>query len=131
MTEIKKVEMAIAYHTDTIKQTDDVFSDCSLALQAELAEQKTCLEISLTALTEKLHRLENKPLTWEELQRRIAKPVFYRQSNGVCRWILPNSFSRENAFYKQVWFGTTNGGVDTLLFSEGKFYDHNPERSDT
>lgn len=40
---------------------------------------------AIEALKEKLHRLENKPLTWEELQARIRKPVYCTPWDG---WVL-------------------------------------------
>ena len=41
---MKKLEQAIAYFEDAIRESDEIMAECSEALQKELTEQKKCFE---------------------------------------------------------------------------------------
>ena len=51
-----KLEQAIAYFEDAIRESDEIIAECSEALQKELMEQKKHFEIALEAMKEKQGR---------------------------------------------------------------------------
>ena len=44
---MKKLEQAIAYFEDAIKESDEIIAECSEKLQKELTEQKKHFEVAL------------------------------------------------------------------------------------
>jgi hypothetical protein len=44
---MKKLEQAIAYFEDTIKESDEIIAECSEKLQKELTKQKKHFEVAL------------------------------------------------------------------------------------
>lgn len=46
----QEIQAAIAYFEDAVKESDEIIDECSLALQAELTEQKQHFVIALNAL---------------------------------------------------------------------------------
>ena len=47
---MKKLEQAIAYFEDTIRESDEIIAECSEALQKELTGQKGHFEVALEAM---------------------------------------------------------------------------------
>lgn len=47
---MKKLEQAIAYFEDAIKESDEIIAECSEKLQKELTEQKKHFEVALDAM---------------------------------------------------------------------------------
>lgn len=47
---MKKLEQAIAYFEDAIKESDEIIAECSEKLQKELTEQKKHFEVALEAM---------------------------------------------------------------------------------
>ena len=51
-----KLEQAIAYFENAIRESDEIIAECSEALQKDLMEQKKHFEIALEAMKEKQER---------------------------------------------------------------------------
>ncbi|WP_277668994.1 hypothetical protein [Caproiciproducens galactitolivorans] len=66
----QEIKAAIAYFEEAVHESDEIISDCSPALQAELTEQKQ----HFVAVLEVLRRIdpENKPLTNGDLIRSMS-----------------------------------------------------------
>jgi rubrerythrin len=47
---MKKLEQAIAYFEDAIRESDEIIAECSEALQKELTEQKGHFEVALEVM---------------------------------------------------------------------------------
>ena len=67
----------------------------------------------------------NEPLTWEELTEETKINPVYSMKYG---WIFPDTVKDEP--YKQIWFVTSKGFVNTELFYQDTFYRHPPERQE-
>ena len=68
---------------------------------------------------------QNEPLTWEELTEETKINPVYSMKYG---WIFPDTVKDEP--YKQIWFVTSKGFVNTELFYQDTFYRHPPERQE-
>jgi len=64
---MKKLEQAIAYFEDAIRESDEIIAECSEALQKELTEQKGHFEVALEAMKRQKQQ-EN-----EQLLARVAR----------------------------------------------------------
>jgi uncharacterized protein with PIN domain len=51
---MKKLEQAIAYFEDAIRESDEIIAECSEALQKELTKQKGHFEVALEALKKQI-----------------------------------------------------------------------------
>jgi len=51
-----KLEQAIAYFENAIRESDEIIAECSEALQKDLMEQKKYFEVALEAMKEKQER---------------------------------------------------------------------------
>lgn len=51
---MKKLEQAIAYFEDAIRESDEIIAECSEKLQEELTEQKGHFEVALEALKKQI-----------------------------------------------------------------------------
>jgi hypothetical protein len=61
---MKKLEKAIAYFEDAIRESDEIISECSEELQKELTEQKGHFEVALEAMKKQIPQKVKK---WEGL----------------------------------------------------------------
>jgi hypothetical protein len=83
----QEIKAAIAYFEEAVHESDEIISDCSPALQAELTEQKQ----HFVAVLEVLRRIdpENKPLTLERLRQMDGEPVWIKGSDAkTSGWAL-------------------------------------------
>ena len=53
---MKKLEQAIAYFEDAIRESDEIIAECSEALQKELTEQKGYFVVAVEVMKEKQER---------------------------------------------------------------------------
>jgi uncharacterized coiled-coil protein SlyX len=53
---MKKLEQAIAYFEDAIRELDEILAECSKTLQKEIIMQKNHFEVALEAMKEKQER---------------------------------------------------------------------------
>ena len=56
---MKKLEQAIAYFEDAIRESDEIIAECSEKLQKELIEQKGHFEVALEVM-----KKQSKPCRW-------------------------------------------------------------------
>jgi ribosomal protein S18 acetylase RimI-like enzyme len=85
----QEVQAAIAYFEDAVKESNEIISDCTPALQAELTEQKQHFVVALEAL--RRAEPENKPLTLEQLRQMDGEPIYYQQiKSGYGRYRILN-----------------------------------------
>jgi len=77
---------AIAYFEDAVRESDEIISDCSEALQTELTEQRGHFVVALAALRAQQER-EN-PLTLKELRQMNGEPVWIIPNRGIAKWYL-------------------------------------------
>lgn len=78
-----KIEEAIEWMEETIQDINELFDQCSTALQEEITEQKEVFELALTALRSMQEAGE--PLSLEQLKQMDGKPVWYED---VERWAI-------------------------------------------
>nr|DAU37993.1 MAG TPA: Rad50 zinc hook motif [Caudoviricetes sp.] len=78
-----KIEEAIEWMEETIQDINELFDQCSTALQEEITEQKEVFELALTALRSMLEAGE--PLSLEQLKQMDGKPVW---CEDVERWAI-------------------------------------------
>ena len=78
---MKKLEQAIAYFEDAIRESDEIIAECSEALQKELMEQKKHFEVALDAM-------------WRNVLAKIVKAGVYGV-NESC----PNCKSEVKGMY--------------------------------
>lgn len=69
-----KIEEAIEWMEETIQDINELFDQCSTALQEEITEQKEVFELALTALRSMPEAGE--PLSLEQLREMDGKPVW-------------------------------------------------------
>lgn len=87
-------------------------------------------ETAIEALNEKLHRLENKPLTLEQLKNRVGKPVFIKHmwhDWSYDGWAVVEQFEASQfGESMRVSFGKITLDNYNICWLA---YDHEPERS--
>lgn len=89
MTELE----AIKWFEDLIVQTDDVFPECSEALQAELIEQRKVAEVAIEALRAQQYRQNG---GWISVKDRLPNPRVWDKNpatvlaakQGICGLII-------------------------------------------
>jgi len=69
---MRKIEDAIAYFEEAIRESDEIISECSEALKKELTEQKGHFVIALDAMRKTQH-CENTPFICRHYQRKSKK----------------------------------------------------------
>jgi hypothetical protein len=79
-----ELQAAIAYFEDAIRESDEIISECSPALQKELSEQKRHFEVALEVMRRPAP--ENKPLTLEQLRQMNGEPVWvvFDDNSAMC-----------------------------------------------
>lgn len=83
-----EIVAAIAYFEEDIRESDEIISKCSPALQAELEEQKRHFVAALEALRRKTAEPPNDPLTLEELRGMDGEPVWIVEHPDWGHWEL-------------------------------------------
>ncbi len=82
MTELE----AIKWFEDLIVQTDDVFPECSEALQAELIEQRKVAEVAIEAIRA---QRDQKNGGWISVKDRLPfehDSMFFKKFAGTSKW---------------------------------------------
>ena len=77
-----KIEEAIEWMEETIQDINELFDQCSTALQEEITEQKEVFELALTALRSMQEAGE--PLSLEQLKQMDGKPVWCEDLEFGC-----------------------------------------------
>ena len=96
------IDKAIEYLSDAVTETNEIISECSTALQAELIEQKRHFEVAISALQKQLQQESNEPLSLEELMVMENVPVWCDISN---RWgIIGKKQVGENQYRSVIGF---------------------------
>lgn len=132
MTEIEKIERAIISVDDRLKkaiwrlETLQGNDETIAKKQRAVENLTTCL----TALTEKLHRLQNPPLTLQQLKDRVGKPVFIKHmwhDWSHDGWAVVEQFEASQfGESMRVSFGKITLDNYNICWLA---YDHEPERS--
>jgi len=79
---MKKLEQAIAYFEDAIRESDEIIAECSEALQKELTEQKGHFEVALEAMKQLFHTTQYEGgKTWLGMQEK--KEVKLTNENSI------------------------------------------------
>ena len=91
-----KLEQAIAYFEDAIRESDEIIAECSEKLQKELIEQKKHFEVALDAM---------KICTWIPVNNRLPVVDEYGDVNVlVCmddEFIATATYDKDNGF--ELW----------------------------
>jgi hypothetical protein len=121
-----KYDKAIAYFEDAVRESDEIISDCSEALQTELTEQRWHFVTALSALRAQQERENPKPLTLEELKERVGRPVYMRSTmrNG---WIFITNIINEPNY--PIAFVDSRGFLSKSMYGLDNFYDHEPKEA--
>lgn len=93
---MKKLEQAIAYFEDAIRESDEIIAECSEALQKELIEQKRHFEIALEIM---------KKCTWIPVNEKLPEVDEYGDVNVlVCmddEFIATATYVKDEGF--ELW----------------------------
>ncbi len=90
---MKKLEQAIAYFEDAIRESDEIIAECSEALQKELIEQKKHFKVALETM---------KKCTWIPISERLPEVDKYGEAYVlVCmddEFIATATYDEDNGF---------------------------------
>lgn len=90
-----KIEEAIEWMEETIQDINELFDQCSTALQEEITEQKEVFELALTALRSMPEAGE--PLSLEQLKQMDGKPVWIEDTSCWGLVFIPKAGQFKNS----------------------------------